>query len=134
MLPFSRTPRDFVWSVAAVAIEKHEDLCAACDCCCGTSGAGATVAALRLDQHRRAGGARLGNRLVAAAPIDDEDFIDPVQRYGRHYLADCSCFVEDRDDCGSAGPLPVAHKLQRTPHDVQEGGGSLLISARRKSW
>ena len=41
--------------------------------------------------------------------------------------------VEYRDNRGDARPRLVVHKLQRTPHEAQAGGGVSLNSARRNS-
>jgi len=81
-----------------------------------------------------AGGTSLGNCRISAAAIDDDDLVNPAARHRRNDLADCPLLVEDWDDRGDARASPLAHRLQRTPHDAQAGGGSLLISARRNSW
>jgi hypothetical protein len=123
--------RDHLRPIAAVAIEKDQDLCPILDRCGGTPGAGAAVAALAFHEDPGAGGTGYGNRAVAAAAIDDDDLVDPLARYRRNDRADRPFFVEHRDDRGDARP---PHKLQRTPHEAQAAGGVSLNNAERNSW
>ncbi len=91
-----------------------------------------------LDQHRCSGGARLCDGAVAAAAIDDDDLIDPAPRHRRDHRADRPFLVKNRNDYAAGSDiwpaLPAVHRLQRTPHEAQAGGGFSLSNARRNSW
>jgi len=52
----------------------------------------------------------------------------------REDRADCPLLIENRDDRGNPRQMRLVHRLQRTPHEAQAGGGVSLNSARRNSW
>src|SRR6516165_5394548 len=152
MLPRSRTPRvrepitksyssarigctrrDRLRPVAAVAIEKHENFGFRFGRGGSASGTSPAIAVRSLDEHRRCADLRLRDRAIAAAAVDNDDFVDPLARYCREDSTDRSLLVEDRDDRGDADPVLGGHRLQRTPQEAQAGGGVSLNKARRNS-
>src|ERR1700756_577665 len=97
--------RDRLRPVAAVAIEKNQDLGLALGRHCHTPGTGPAIATLLLDDDsgpRRAG---YGDRAVAAAAINDDDLVHPLPRDRGNHRPDRSFLLKDRDNRGDAGPF-----------------------------
>ena len=130
--------------IAAVAVEKEEDVCVIAhsgDACLDR----ATVAASRLDDDTSSGRFCPLGRTVPRAPVDNDDFAHILLQHSGHDLADRRFLVEARNDRGNDGqaalrwPLSIdlvgrlVHRLQRRPQLAQLLGGFSESSAARKS-
>src|SRR5258708_35059585 len=121
--------------VAAIAVEKHEDVAIV-----SRPGAGRTgpaIAALALHDDARAGGTGALDSAVRAAAVGNDDLVDDSARDGADDLADRLLLVEGRDDHGDAracGWLWQRHqRLQRRPQLEHAGGGASGSNSRRQS-
>ncbi len=131
-------------AVAAVAVEKYDDVAIAGRLDAGMASPAITAPALADDAGP--GRARPLDRAVGAAAVGNYDFVGAPQRDCRQDGRDGFLFVEGRDHhcdprpgCWSLGRRSLwrcrpGHRLQRRPQPAQAGGGLSLSSAARKCW
>src|SRR5258708_38087694 len=92
--------RDQFRAIAAVAVEKHDDVVILGGL--GASPAGPPVAALAQDYHVGAGRLRPLDGAISARTVDDDNLIDDVTRHGGDHTSDRLLLVEGGDDEGDA--------------------------------